>query len=65
MSDTARDEGDWLSNTIRMVDIVMVRHGFIDEKKGQRPAPIPQVVSTKRREWIKTLAAALQWAKAS
>jgi hypothetical protein len=66
MSAPTIDEGDWLSNTIRMVEVVMVRHGFIDEKKGQRQAAsVPQVVSAKRREWIKSLAAALQRTKAS
>lgn len=56
------DDGDWLSSTIRMVETVMVRHGFLDDKP-QSQHVVPHSTDEKRREWIKTLAAALRLQK--
>ena len=52
---------DWLSLTIRMVETVMVRHGWVDEVKG--PDPSLCTVENNKREWVRVLASALRMQK--
>ena len=54
MSVAGCNEGDWLSNTIRMVDTQMVRHGFQHDVLQTARQTKPS------RQWIKSLAAALR-----
>lgn len=57
------DDGDWLSSTVHMVETVMERHGFVDDKL-QRELSAPQQ-NAKRRDWVKALIATLKLQKAA
>jgi hypothetical protein len=58
---TGSNGEDWLSRTIRMVETIMVQHGFVDGQpdKAARPSA-PPAKNGKRQDWIRVLASALR-----
>lgn len=55
------DEGNWLSNTIQMVETVMVQHGFVNDRSEK--AAIPGSRTPKQRKRLRSLAAASRLVK--
>lgn len=50
---------DWLSRTMCIVETVMVRHGFVDDKP-EKQMPTSPATHGEARRWIKFLASILR-----
>ena len=54
----AETDRDWLSETIRSVEAIMDRHGFVPDERPEE-LPVASQINIQRREWIKKLATLL------